>query len=83
VVASVLGIAAFTTGIVLGLFFLGMLPRRVSQRAALAGFAAGLAGMTWIFFATPLAWTWYALAGSLLTVGAGLAASLVWPREQG
>jgi len=35
--------------------------------------------MTWIFFATPLAWTWYALAGSLLTVVAGLAASLVLP----
>jgi hypothetical protein len=32
--------------------------------------------MTWIFFATPLAWTWYALAGSLLTVTAGLVASL-------
>jgi len=56
VVVSVLGIAAFTTGIVLGLFFLGMLPRPVSQRAALAGLAVGLAGMTWIFFATPLAW---------------------------
>ena len=35
--------------------------------------------MTWIFFATPLAWTWYALAGSLLTVAAGLAASRVLP----
>ena len=80
VVASVLGIAAFTTGIVLGLFFLGMLPRPVSQRAALAGLAVGLAGMTWIFFATPLAWPWYALVGSLLTVGAGLAASLIFPQ---
>jgi SSS family solute:Na+ symporter len=76
IVSSVLGIAAFTTGIVLGVFFLGMLPRRISQRAALAGLVVGLAGMTWIFFATPLAWTWYALAGSLLTVVAGLVASL-------
>lgn len=79
IVSSVLGIAAFTTGIVLGVFFLGMLPRRVSQRAALAGLVVGLAGMTWIFFATPLAWTWYALAGSLLTVVAGLAASWIRP----
>lgn len=78
IVSSVLGIAAFTTGIVLGVFFLGMLPRRIGQRAALAGLVVGLAGMTWIFFATPLAWTWYALAGSLLTVVAGLAASWVW-----
>jgi len=82
IVSSVLGIAAFTTGIVLGVFFLGMLPRRISQRAALAGLVVGLAGMTWIFFATPLAWPWYALAGSLLTVAAGLAASWVWPAPE-
>jgi solute:Na+ symporter, SSS family len=76
IVSSVLGIAAFTTGIVLGVFFLGMFTR-VGQNAALAGLVVGLAGMTWIFFATPLAWTWYALAGSLLTVVAGLAVSLL------
>ena len=46
IVSSVLGIAAFTTGIVLGVFFLGMLPRRIGQRAALAGLVAGLAGIT-------------------------------------
>ncbi|HKH43767.1 MAG TPA: sodium:solute symporter [Thermoanaerobaculia bacterium] len=82
IVSSVLGIAAFTTGIVLGVFFLGMFTRRVGQRAALAGFVFGLAAMTWIYFATPLAWPWYALVGSLLTVGAGLTASWVWPREE-
>jgi Na+/proline symporter len=76
IVSSVLGIAAFTTGIVLGLFFLGMYTHRVGQTAALTGLVAGLAGMTWIFFATPLAWPWYALVGSLLTVAAGLVASL-------
>lgn len=81
IVSSVLGIAAFTTGIVLGVFFLGMLTRRVGQRAALAGLVAGFAGMTWIYFGTPLAWPWYALAGALLTVAAGLAASFIWPRE--
>jgi len=77
IVSSVLGIAAFTTGIVLGVFFLGMYTRRVGQRAALAGLVAGLAGMTWIHFATPLAWPWYALAGALLTVAAGLVASVI------
>ncbi len=81
IVSSVLGIAAFTTGIVLGVFFLGMFTRRVGQRAALAGLVFGFAGMTWIYFATPLAWPWYALVGSLLTAIGGLAASVVWPRE--
>jgi SSS family solute:Na+ symporter len=81
IVSSVLGVAAFTTGIVLGVFFLGMFTRRVGQRAALAGLFAGFAGMTWIYFGTPLAWPWYALAGSLMTAAAGLVASYVWPRE--
>ncbi|MEE8526345.1 MAG: sodium:solute symporter [Thermoanaerobaculia bacterium] len=77
VVSSVLGIAAFTTGIVLGIFFLGIFTRRVGQRAALTGLVVGLAGMTCIFFFTPLAWPWYALVGSALTFGVGLAASVL------
>ena len=80
VVASVLGIAAFTTGIVLGVFFLGIFTDRVGQRAALVGLVVGLVGMLIVFFATPLAWPWFALVGSLGTFAAGLAASYVWPR---
>jgi SSS family transporter len=81
VVSSVLGIAAFTTGIVLGVFFLGIFTQRVGQRAALTGLVAGLAGLTWIFFATDLAWPWFALVGSAGTFVVGLAASYLWPRE--
>lgn len=81
VVSSVLGIAAFTTGIVLGVFFLGMFASRVGQRAALFALVVGLVGMSWVFFATTLAWTWYALVGSAGTFLAGLIASIFWPRE--
>jgi SSS family solute:Na+ symporter len=80
VVSSVLGIAAFTTGIVLGVFFLGIFAQRVGERAALAGLVVGLLGMSTIFFATPLAWPWFALVGSAITFAAGLAASFIWPR---
>jgi SSS family solute:Na+ symporter len=83
VVASVLGIAAFTTGITLGVFFLGMYARRVGERAALAGFVAGLAAMTAIYFLTRLAWPWYALVGSAITFAAGWAASLAMPLNRG
>lgn len=79
VVGAVLGIAGFTIGIVLGVFFLGLFAPRVGQRAALAGLVTGLCGMTWIFFGTDLAWPWYALVGSLGTFAAGVAASFVWP----
>ena len=77
VVAAVLGIAAFTIGIVLGVFFLGMATRRVGERAALTAFALGLAAMTWVFFATKLAWPWYALVGSGATFAIGIVASFV------
>ena len=77
VVSSVLGVAAFTTGIVLGIFALGIYTERVGQRAALIGLVAGLAFMTYIFFATPLAWPWYALVGSAVTFCVGLAASYI------
>jgi hypothetical protein len=38
--------------------------------------------MTWIFFATDLAWPWFALVGSAGTFAIGLAASYIWPREE-
>jgi len=81
VVASVLGIAAFTTGIVLGIFFLGLFTRRVGEKAALAALLTGFAAMTAVYSLTPLAWPWFALVGSGITFGAGLLASLVWARE--
>jgi SSS family transporter len=80
VVSSVLGIAAFTTGIVLGVFFLGIFAPRVGEKAALVGLVVGLSCMSLIFFASPLAWPWFALVGSAITCAAGLGASLVWPR---
>ena len=42
--------------------------------AQLLAFAAGLAGMTVVWRATPLAWPWYALVGSLGTLAVGLVA---------
>jgi SSS family transporter len=77
VVANALAIASFVTGIILGLFLLGILTRRVGQSAALIGLLAGVAAVTYVKFATPLAWPWYALVGSSTVFLVGLAASLV------
>lgn len=83
VVSAVLGIAAFTTGIVLGVFALGIATKRVGQRAALVGISTGLVLMTWIFFATDLAWPWFALFGGGVTFLAGIVASrLPWSRSR-
>jgi SSS family transporter len=79
VVNSIFSIAGFTTGIILGVFFLGMYAPKVGQHAALAGLVVGLVGMTTVFFATSLAWPWYALVGSVATFIVGLLASRIWP----
>ena len=83
VVENVLKVAGFTTGITLGVFFLGIFAARVGQRAALAGFVLGLGFMTVVAFATPLAWPWYTVAGGAATFAFGWLASLAWPRGAG
>lgn len=82
VVEAVLTIAGFTTGITLGVFFLGIFTRRVGQRAAFCGLLLGLALISAVAFATPLAWPWYTMVGSLGTFGFGCLASLAWPAER-
>lgn len=86
---SVMAIASFTTGIVLGVFFLAIASRRASQTAALIALVGGLAGMTAVVFAPKIAeawfgtqiagmaWPWFAVVGSLGTLLIGLAADAV------
>lgn len=82
VVEGVMAIAGFTAGAILGVFFLGVLTRYVAQRSALLGMIGGLAVMTTVVFATDLAWPWYAVLGSSVTLLIGLAAHALLPREE-
>src|SRR5271166_960221 len=77
VVNNALAIASFVSGILLGLFLLGVLTRRVRQRAALVGVLAGVSAVTYAKFGTLLAWPWFALVGSSTVFAVGLAASIV------
>jgi Na+/proline symporter len=86
VIESVMAISLFTTGVILGVFFLGILTRHVTQRGALAALVAGLALMTTIVFVLPLlvgetvlAWPWFAIVGSSATVAFGLVANALLP----
>jgi Na+/proline symporter len=79
VVNNALAIASFVTGIILGLFLLAILTRRVGQTAALIGMLAGLAAVSYAKFGTDLAWPWYALVGSSTVVVVGIAASRLFP----
>jgi solute:Na+ symporter, SSS family len=83
VVNEVLGIAAFTNGVILGVFFLGTFTRRVRQTAAIAGMVAGASVMLAVKLFTGVSWQWYVLIGSGVTFLVGYAVSvMIGEREQ-
>ncbi|MBI2834386.1 MAG: hypothetical protein HYX76_08170 [Acidobacteria bacterium] len=73
VVDEVLGIASFTNGIILGIFFLGTFTSRVGQRATFGGIGVGIITMLAVR-AYGVSWQWYVLIGSVATFTAGLVA---------
>lgn len=80
VVENALAVASFTTGIVLGLFLLGIFTR-VAQPAALLGLLAGVAAVSFAKFGTPLAWPWYALVGSSTVFVVGVIVGSALPTD--
>jgi SSS family transporter len=76
-VNSVLKIAGFALGPLLGLYFLAVFAPRVKQREALLGFGLGVAALTGIAFGTALYWPWYAGVGAAITFLAGVIISLI------
>lgn len=82
-VDSVLMIAGFALGPLLGLYFLAVFAKRVEQREALLGFCVGVAALSYIALETPLYGYWYACAGSGITFAAGLLLSYVLPSADG
>ncbi len=71
VLEAALGIASIVYGSLLGVFLLGLLTRRTTERAAMAGMVAGLATMMYVRFFTPIAWTWHVLIGTAVTFSVG------------
>src|SRR5215218_705743 len=63
-----LSVASLINGPVLGVFLVGTFLRRVSEPPALIGMLTSLVLMLYVRFWTPLAWTWYVLLGSGITL---------------
>jgi solute:Na+ symporter, SSS family len=85
VVSQVLAIAGVTTGVILGLFVLALLPRR-SPNSSLVGLCAGIAAIVVVVFVLPkndvnLAWPWHGLVSSGATVLVGAIAQRVLPAQ--
>jgi Na+/proline symporter len=70
-----LAVLSLAAGPVLGAFLVGVLTRRVDARSMLAGMAAGIVVLFWIWWFQVLAWTWYAFTGAAVTAAVALALS--------
>lgn len=81
VVDEVLGIASFTNGIILGVFFLGTFAPRVHQRSAFAGILVGTSVMLAVKLLQLTSWQWYVLIGSVTTFAAGALAARLAPEH--
>lgn len=79
VVNDVLAIAGFATGLLLGLFFLGVLTRRVTQTAALVGLVGGLVILCGVKFGHPLVVRYGSSWPSPLTTALDAVTTLAWP----
>jgi solute:Na+ symporter, SSS family len=82
VLESGLAIASIVYGCLLGVFLLGVLTKHVGEKAAMAGMLAGLLTNLYVKFGTGIAWTWYVLIGSAVTVGTALMVAIFLREER-
>jgi SSS family solute:Na+ symporter len=75
-----LAVLSFASGSVLGAFLLGTLAPKVSERDTFWGMVAGLAVMTAVWWATPVAFTWYVLIGAVTTCAVAWILATAMPR---
>ncbi|HSB74961.1 MAG TPA: sodium:solute symporter [Terriglobales bacterium] len=76
-----LSIASVAYGALLGIFLLGLLTRRASERGAMLGMACGFAVELYIWLGTKVPWTWYVVIGTTVTFMIGYIASSLAPRS--
>ncbi len=73
-----LQIASVAYGALLGVFLLGVLTRKATQRGAAVGMIAGFAVELYLWRWTNVPWTWWVLIGTTVTFVLGYVMSLLW-----
>ncbi len=76
-----LSVASLINGPVLGVFLVGSFLKKAREVHALTGMVVSISVMLYILLATKIAWTWYALIGSILTFVVAFIASMVIPTK--
>jgi SSS family solute:Na+ symporter len=77
-----LTIASIVYGPMLGAFLLGVLTKRANQTGVIGGMAASLILMIAVKLFTPIAWTWYVLIGTIVSVAIAYPVSLLAESNQ-
>jgi SSS family transporter len=75
-----LSIASILYGALLGVFLLGVLTKKPGEWAAIIGMSAGL--LTTIILQHFVAYTWFVISGSLVTLTVGYCAGFFFPKDQ-
>lgn len=75
--SQALSVASLINGPILGVFLVGTFLKKAREIHALVGMSASICLMLYILFGTKIAWTWYALIGSLTTFFVAFLASLI------
>ncbi len=76
-----LSVASLINGPVLGVFLVGSFLKKAKEIHALSGMIVSISLMLYILLATKIAWTWYALIGSLVTFLVAFIATLIIPAK--
>jgi len=74
-----LSIVSVSYGSLLGVFLLGVLTRRASERGAIAGMLAGFLLNIYLWMFTRVPFTWYVALGSAMTFAVGYGLSFILP----
>jgi solute:Na+ symporter, SSS family len=72
-----LQIASVAYGALLGVFLLGVLTKRVNEKAATIALFSGFAADLYIWLFTRIPWTWYVLMGTVVTFVIGYTVSFL------
>jgi SSS family transporter len=75
--ALALSVASLINGPILGVFLVGTFLKKARETHALIGMIASISLMLYILLGTKIAWTWYALIGSMTTLIVTFIATLV------